>query len=173
MAQKAVDSYLTSVSENTLLNEQDSVDVRDFRQELLQSALKYYQQFVNQRSQDPRLRQELANAYFRVGKITREISSKQQAIESFRSAETIWQQLADSDPKNDELKGRLAACQIEIGALLQTAGDLQGALNLLSHTHAILEPLAARNPQVPLYLANLADCSSSLGLIHANLESPE
>ena len=94
MAQKAVDSYLTSVSENTLLNEQDSVDVRNLRHELLRSALKYYQQFVDQRSQDPRVRRELANAYFRVGEITREISSPQQAIESLRSAETIWKQLA-------------------------------------------------------------------------------
>jgi serine/threonine protein kinase len=173
MAQKAVDGYLTSVSENTLLKEQDSVDVRNLRQELLRSALKYYQQFVKERSQDPRLRQELANAYCRVGEITREISSKQQALESFRSAETIWQQLAASDPKNDALKGRLAACQIEIGALLQTAGDLKGALNLMSQAHAILEPLAARNPQVPLYEANLADCSANIGLIHANFESPE
>ncbi len=173
MAQQAVDRYLTNVSENTLLKEQDSVDVRNLRQELLKGALEYYQQFVNQRSRDPRLRGELASAYFRVGEITREISSKQQALESFRSAETIWQQLAASDPKNDELKGRLAASQIEIGALLQTAGDLQGALNLLSHAHAILEPLSARNPQVPLYEANLADCSANIGLIHANFESPE
>jgi eukaryotic-like serine/threonine-protein kinase len=173
MAQKAVDSYLTSVSENTLLKEQDSVDVRNLRQELLQSALQYYQQFVNQRSQDPRLRQELANAYFRVGEITREISSKQQALESFRSAETIWQQLADLDPKNDELQGRLAACQIKTGELQRQTGDIQGALNLLSHAQAILEPLAVRNPQVPLYQANLADCVASIGLIRADLESPD
>ena len=70
MAQDAVDDYLTNVSENTLLKEQDSLDMRNLRQELLQSALKYYQQFVNQRGHDPRLRQELANAYFRLGEIT-------------------------------------------------------------------------------------------------------
>ena len=34
-AQQAVDHYLTNVSENTLLKEQDSVDVRNLRQELL------------------------------------------------------------------------------------------------------------------------------------------
>ena len=31
MAQKAVEDYLTSVSENTLLQEQDSVDIRRLR----------------------------------------------------------------------------------------------------------------------------------------------
>ena len=34
-AQHAVDDYLTSVSENTLLKQQDSVDIRSLRQELL------------------------------------------------------------------------------------------------------------------------------------------
>ena len=39
MAQKAVEDYLTNVSENTLLKEQDSVDIRGLRQDLLKSAL--------------------------------------------------------------------------------------------------------------------------------------
>ena len=68
MAQSAVEDYLTSVSENTLLKEQDSVDIRGLRRELLENALKYYQRFVSQRSNDPLLRRELANAYFRVGR---------------------------------------------------------------------------------------------------------
>ena len=75
MALKAVDDYLTSVSENTLFQLQDSVDIRRLRQELLNSALKYYKGFVNQRSHDPRLRRQLAHAYFRVGEITKEVES--------------------------------------------------------------------------------------------------
>ena len=59
MALKAVDDYLTSVSENTLFKLQDSVDIRRLRQELLNSALEYYKGFVNQRSQDPLLRRQL------------------------------------------------------------------------------------------------------------------
>ena len=49
MALKAVDDYLTSVSENTLFQLQDSVDIRRLRQELLNSARsKYYKGFVNE-----------------------------------------------------------------------------------------------------------------------------
>jgi len=173
MAQGAVDHYLTNVSENTLLKEQDSVDVRNLRLELLQSALEYYQQFVNQRSQDPRLRRELANAYFRLGEITKEISSPHLAIASLRSAETIWKRLAADEPKNDDLQGHLAACQLEIGKLERRIGDLQGALNSLSPARTILEPLAARRPQVALFQANLAECFEEIGIIRANLESTE
>ncbi|HLN30630.1 MAG TPA: protein kinase [Gemmataceae bacterium] len=173
MAQKAVDNYLTSVSENTLLKEQDSVDVRNLRQELLQSALKYYQQFVSQRGQDPRLQQELANAHFRVGKITQEISSPREAIESFRSAQAIWERLAANEPENDELQGHVAACQFEIGNLEERAGDYEGALSSLSQAQAILEPLAARRPQVARLQANLADCLAEIGVNHARLDSPD
>jgi len=70
MAQEAVEEYLTNVSENTLLKEQDSLDIRTLRQELLTTALRYYKKFVSQRSNDPRLREQLARAFFRVGEIT-------------------------------------------------------------------------------------------------------
>ena len=92
MALKAVEDYLTGVSENTLLNQQDSVDIRSLRRELLNTALKYYKSFVTQRSNDPHLREQLANAYVRVGEITQEIDSRAEAIEAFRSMrQTIWE----------------------------------------------------------------------------------
>ncbi len=173
MAQKAVDEYLTNVSENTLLNEEDSVDVRNLRQELLQSALKYYQQFVNQRGQDPRLRQELANAYFRLGGITRVISSPHEAIDSFVSARNIWERLADAEPRNDEIQGHRAACQLEIGKLQERIGNLPNALNSLSQAQAILEPLAARRPEVALFQANLAECLAKMGAVRAKQDFPD
>jgi serine/threonine-protein kinase len=173
MAQDAVDSYLVSVSENTLLKEQDSVDIRNLRQELLASALTYYQQFVNQRGQDPRLRDQLANAYFRLGQITREISSTQAAIESFRSAKSIWEQLAASEPRNDDRQGRIAACQLGIGKLRERIGDLPGALRSLSQARAILEPIAARRPQEAAFQADLAECLTKIGVIRASLESTD
>ena len=75
MAQRAVEVYLTNVSENTLLNQQDSVDIRTLRRDLLNNALEYYKDFADQRKNDPSLRRQLANAYFRVGQLTTEIGS--------------------------------------------------------------------------------------------------
>ncbi len=93
MAQEAVDNYLTNVSENTLLKEQDSVDFRGLRSDLLKSALPFYEKFVAQRKDDPQLRQQLAKAYFRVGQITREIGSGAQAMSALRSAQGILEPL--------------------------------------------------------------------------------
>ena len=116
MAQDAVKDYLTSVSENTLLQREDSVDIRSLRRELLETALKYYKSFVSQRSQDPQLRRQLAEAYFRVGKITQEIGPADQALEAYRSAQTIWAPLVDADRQDHKLEAHLADCDIAMGA---------------------------------------------------------
>lgn len=128
MAQKAVEDYLTKVSENTLLREQDSVDIRKLHRELLENALHYYKNFVTQRSDDPALRRQLANAYFRVGDITGDIGSAHDAIEAYRSAEKIWQAEVAANPHDDSFKGRLADCHLAIGKRQAALGDLQGAM---------------------------------------------
>ncbi len=171
MAKKAVEDYLTSVSENTLLKQQDSVDIRSLRQELLRTALKYYKGFVNQRSNDPNLRRQLANAYFRVGEITQEIDSRAEAIDAFHSAQSIWEALAAADPGNDETLGRLADCHLAIGKQKGALGDLQGAMRSFDQARAILGPLAARHADLASDQARLADCYSEIGIIQGKLQS--
>jgi tetratricopeptide (TPR) repeat protein/tRNA A-37 threonylcarbamoyl transferase component Bud32 len=174
LAFKAVDSYLTNVSENTLLKEQDSVDIRNLRQQLLQNALKYYQQFAQQRSRDPRLQKELAKAYFRVGSITQEIGSPHEALESLGSARSIWERLVAAEPHDDELKANLAACYVTIGTLQQKKlGNFSGALKVLADARSILEPLVASHPDQATYQASLAECLSEIGIIEAQQESTD
>ena len=86
MANRAVRDYLTSVSQNTLLKQQDSVDLRDLRRELLTSALDYYKEFVRQRGGDPQLRRELAEAHYRLGEIAGEIGTIAESIAAFEAA---------------------------------------------------------------------------------------
>jgi serine/threonine-protein kinase len=173
LAQKAVEDYLTSVSENTLLNQQDSVDLRGLRRELLTSALDYYKTFVKDRSNDPNLRQQLANAYFRVGEITQEIDSRSGAIEAFQAALAIWKSLADADPLNHELQGHVADCHLAIGKQKRALGDLQGALASFTLARALLEPLAARHPDIARYQSRLADCYSEIGIVQGQLQSDD
>jgi serine/threonine-protein kinase len=173
MAQKAVDDYLTSVSENTLLKEQDSVDIRSLRQELLEKGLEYYQRFVAQRSEDPRLRRDLANAYTRVAEVSREIGTPGQALEVLRSARAIWEELVAADPAAPEPQGRLADCLVAMSKL-QAATDQHGAaFASLGRARELLEPLVARYPEVASYQASLAECYSDLGLIRGRLQSTE
>ena len=72
-ARRAVDDYLTKVSESRLLG---VPGLQPLRKELLESALEYYQGFLRQRGNDPSLQKELAEAYTRMARITAEIGSK-------------------------------------------------------------------------------------------------
>jgi serine/threonine-protein kinase len=172
-AQRAVDDYLTNVSEQTLLQAQESLDIRNLRRQLLQNALKYYQRFVTQRRKDPRLRTELANAFFRVGEITREIGSPHEAIEALGSAQEIWEQLGAAEPQDDKIKDHLAACHLKIGRLQEGLGNLREALKSLAQAQAILEPLVTRHQAEAAYEFRLADCLSGMGIVHALRDSTE
>ena len=144
MAQQAVEDYLTNVSENTLLKEQDSVDIRRLRQDLLKSALTYYEKFAARRKNDPLLRQQLAKAYFRVGQITREIDSLPQAMTAFRSAQAIWEPMVEANPNDHELAGNLAECYLAMGKLRSIDSNQAAALEMFSRSRAILEPLRVK-----------------------------
>ena len=61
-ARQAVDIFLTSVSEEQLLNQSG---LQPLRKKLLRSALDYYRDFVRQRADDPTLRRQLADALAR------------------------------------------------------------------------------------------------------------
>jgi serine/threonine-protein kinase len=172
LAQGAVDDYLTSVSENTLLSEQDSVDIRSLRSELLENALQYYRRFVSQRTNDPALRQQLAEAYFRVGVITREIGARDPAIAAFHSAAEIWQSLASGNSTNPQFRARLADCHLAMGRLRATARDeYTSALASFSEALALVEPVAAQYPEVASYQASLAECYRQIGTVQAKIGS--
>jgi len=51
------------------------------------------QEFVNQRKEDPRLRQELANVYFRLGGITQVIYDYPAALQAIQEVQQICQSL--------------------------------------------------------------------------------
>ncbi len=163
MAQQAVDNYLTNVSENTLFKEQDTLDIRNLRRELLESALPFYKKFVKEHGQDARLREDLANAYFRLGDITRVIGTSQGAFDYYRSALDIWEPLARSAPENLEFQSRLADCYFVFGQLEQSE-NLPESVTFLESALAIYQKLATQSPSEPRFQSSLAACCSEMGL---------
>jgi serine/threonine-protein kinase len=134
-ARAAVDNYLTTIGENRLLA---VPGLQPLRRDLLQSALRYYQAFVQQRADDPSLKKELASAYERIAKITADIGSRTEAAKLYDKAFAIRDQLLKEDPKNRallldiighyEAVGRL---QRQLGQLDSSAESLQKAFNFL------------------------------------------
>ncbi len=92
--------------------------LQPLRKELLELSLQYYQEFIHQHGEDdPTLQADLAAAYSRVGEITAEIGSTNEAIQAHEKALEIWRRLAAGS--SDELlyRVRVAISYAKLGRL--------------------------------------------------------
>jgi serine/threonine protein kinase len=154
-ARAAVDNYLTTVSENTLLKS-SLPGLQPLRKELLQSALRYYQGFVRENQDDPALRFELASATFRVGVITSEIESQDKGLNYLIEARNQFQGLVDSQPTNVDYQAGLGRCFLRIGFVLYGLGKHQEAIASFQEGIAILEAILPQRADDNMLRANLA-----------------
>lgn len=139
----AVNDFFTHVSEDRLLNEPGT---EELRHELLDLARDYYQRFLNRRSDDPTVRDEVAMSHFRVGLIVEELDSPQAAIPSYEKAQAIQQALlADlAEPASAEAKATKRALSRTLNALARVAtnsGDLDEAERLFEETRKLRQEL--------------------------------
>ena len=158
---RAVNDLFTLVSEDRLLREPG---MQPLRKELLQRALEYYQLLLQQRADDPSLRDELALAYFRVGFITEQLESPETALDSYRLAQTMLESLFDEEPENKE---RLLALGDTLNAMgtafdkLQRTDDAVAAYELSIKYREQLVEFARDNHE---YQRKLANARMNLGL---------
>lgn len=168
-ARGAVDRYHTLVSENRLLNEPG---LQGLRKELLQAALEYYQSFLSQRTGDPSVQQELANAWFRVGKITSLIGSKEEARQAFESAVKLQTALkAESD--NPEITYELSNSWNELGRLDLQMGKYPAAMEAFEKSRGHRESLVQDHPDNVEYQRKLASSYMNLGNVQFRNGKPK
>ncbi len=153
-ARLAVDDYLTTVSENTLLKS-SLPGLQPLRKELLLTALRYYQGFARDHEADPSLRFELATATFRVGVITAEIDSHEKGLKYLlRARELLWE-MTETNPSQMEYRMELGRCLAHI-ANVTASSSLQDALPLYEQGIDVMEPLANDYPAGDRLLSDLA-----------------
>jgi serine/threonine-protein kinase len=170
LARQAVDDYLTRVSENTLLKFQPSSDLRRLRKSLLEDALRFHQQFIEQRGGDADLRRELARAYARVGSITDEIGTKAGALAAHEKSAEIRRELARANPADATLRVDLAESLDAIGALHRAMGRIPESLAAMEGARTLLEGVLAADPDREEALAQLARTCSHLAGVHRDRE---
>jgi serine/threonine protein kinase len=93
-ARQVVD-FFTEVSEEHLA---DKPEMQGLRRKLLEVALEYYQDFIDQRSDDPSLRAELAASHLRVATILEEIGSRSEALATLERAGRFQDKPAPGHP---------------------------------------------------------------------------
>jgi serine/threonine-protein kinase len=167
-ARAAVDDYLTRISESQLLKVPGLLPLRG---ELLESALRFYQDFLRERGDDPTLRAELAATQARIGRIQMELGAADEARRALKSAIATYEAEIPKNPQNFTLRTALADAWLALGDLDFNFGEKNLARDMLAaweKNAELREGLARSRPDDLDFQRDLADAYGRLGLAHEN-----
>ncbi len=162
LLQGAVNDFYRDVSEETLLNRPG---MQPLRRELLEKAQSYFLQFIKLRGNDPKLRDDLAMAHFRIGSIAFELDSPEKALGSYEVALKLQEQLASDHPHDPLRSKRLGDTHNAIGRACFRMGDLQRAHGAYEDARKVRKPLALAAPKEGELQRGLANTYMNLGLV--------
>jgi serine/threonine protein kinase/tetratricopeptide (TPR) repeat protein len=117
-----------------------------FQKELLEKALAYFQQFLDQHPSDPVMRNEVAEAHFRVAMITSRIGRGDQAVKSYQAACALFEQLRREGGAGYALLTDLGGAYNNIGLLETDRGQWQAAQSALQKGLAVRKELLQAHP---------------------------
>ena len=100
-------------------------NAEDARHELLEASLEYYQEFIEQASDNPPLQSELAAAHLRVAKILYAVGSTPAAKSALQEALETQERLVHENPHDPALRRGLFSMYLDQGVL---AGGLHAML---------------------------------------------
>jgi len=162
LARGAIDRFFTRVSEYELL---DHPGMQPLRQDLLEDAIDYYQQFLARRGDDPLIQDELAMTHFRVGRITELVESPEKALPSYERARRMQRQLAAERPADPLRLKALGDTENRIGRALHQMQVLDEALDAYAEAATIRGRLAKAAPEIAEYHRSLANVQMNIGLV--------
>ncbi|HUG67968.1 MAG TPA: serine/threonine-protein kinase [Pirellulaceae bacterium] len=134
------------------------------RRELLLDTLGYYQEFVAEAANDPTLQDDLALIYSKIGTLTDEIGSADEAIHAHEKALGLFRRLVEAEPNKTEYQRSLAMCQNNLALTLRRAGRVAEARAAYREAIAIQQGLAHKSGAREA-LGDLALSYTNLGLL--------
>jgi len=159
-ARDAVDKMYTRAAEEM----RDKPQVEQIRRDLLVEAARFYQGFLNKKSDDPAIRYETALSHRRVGDIYGYLGEGKASVEHHRQAVAILTALSPSHTHDATYREELARAQFHLGQSLLSLTQLdEGAASIL-HAMELLERLTGEFPGKPWYLEELARANFVLGM---------
>jgi tetratricopeptide (TPR) repeat protein len=126
-ARQAVDEQFTLVSQSKLF---DTPGFQSLRKDLLKSALRYYEGFLQQRPDDPELQVEVAAAYFRLFQVYENVESEPtaEALVAFEKGISLVEESLRAHPE-------------DFGPYRRLAGFAKGSRLLHTAYNRMSEPL--------------------------------
>jgi len=93
------------------------------RHELLNDALRFYQELLEQKETDPTVQFETAEAYGRVGSIQNALGQNALAQEAYQESIKLLKRLVDENPSEPDYQAALAGRYDSLGGLMHSMGQ--------------------------------------------------
>jgi serine/threonine protein kinase/Flp pilus assembly protein TadD len=164
-AVRAVDEMLTEVGEEELASQPGA---EEKRRRLLEKALTFYQDFVNERSSDPALRDKLGLAYQRNGDILRLLGRSNEAKAAYGQAIETLTLAAAASPAEPDYRLNLAQSYNWLGEVFRTAQRPDQAESAYEQALDLQLPLVNDFPERAQYQEELARIYYNLGILQAD-----
>jgi serine/threonine protein kinase len=132
---------------------------------LLESMLKFYDQFAQQNQADVKLQKETARAYRRVGDIRKRLGQYDRAETAYRRAVDIFQALAKGSPDDAECLTSVAAIHNDVGTLCHATGRSPEAVTDHQKALEVLRGASAKTAALPETRFELARTYSFLSMM--------
>jgi serine/threonine-protein kinase len=166
----AVDDMLTEVAQEQLAPEPR---MERKRRTLLAKARSYYQQFVEQRGDDPRVRKEAALAHERLGDISRLLGEYPQARSAYEQAIATIQELLLDQPDTPEYRSILGECYCNLGEAWRLSSSVITAHEAYRQALENQRQLVKESPDVPAYQKELARTQYNRGILFSSTLHPQ
>jgi serine/threonine-protein kinase len=140
--------------------------LQPLRKELLEAALRYYQTFLEQRDQDPKLRKELADTHRRVGDINSAIDSQTRALQAFQKSLEVYEDLLRENPADVRVQEEAAQIRHRLGIHQPT---LEAALKVHQENLTRIEQALRDHPDNLSLQATQTLTYNSLGVTHRKM----
>jgi tetratricopeptide (TPR) repeat protein len=145
LAQRAIATFHTGVSEDTLLKNREFTELR---KRLLTGAAGFYgdlEKLLAEKT-DPKSQRLLATGYQQLGQLTDRIGDKKEALTVHRKALDLWRGLAAAPGADAEARLNVVRSLLELGRVLNAMGDLDGTMAAAREQIALGDALVAEAP---------------------------
>jgi tetratricopeptide (TPR) repeat protein len=167
LAQKAIATFHTGVTEDALLKHEQ---FRELRTNLLRKAAEFYDdlgKLLDGRT-DARSRKQLADAYFQLARLTDMIGSTPEALAVHQKALAVRRELAAAPGADAETRLDVIRSLTWVARLRHALGDLTGVLGAVEEALARTTALESENPTEAVR-AQLARNHVNAGFIRATM----
>jgi tetratricopeptide (TPR) repeat protein len=149
LAQKAIETFHSGVSEDLLLKQKH---FKELRTRLLKEAGSFYAQLEKllEGQTDFRSRRAVATSYFQLAEVTEKIGAQPDALALHQKALALRRDLAAASEAGVEARLDVARSLIAVGWLLEETKDAPAALIRYQEAQSLADQLASGAPTAPV-----------------------